>query len=128
MTGDNVLTVRCDTDPKDTTDCLPSGTGTQLYHVYGGLYRRVWLLKTAPVHIDPTDDASSGLYLTPQTITADDAALVIKTLVRNDGFRAEDSHRDRCGTRQRRSSGRDGSGDADAWGRNPAGSPCCGLM
>ena len=82
--GDNVLTVRCDTDPKDTADCLPSGTGTQLYHVYGGMYRRAWLLKTAPVHVDPTDDASSGVYLTPQAITADDAALVIKTLVRND--------------------------------------------
>ncbi|MDQ2798478.1 MAG: beta galactosidase jelly roll domain-containing protein, partial [Armatimonadota bacterium] len=82
--GDNVLTVRCDTDPKETADCLPSGTGFQLYHVYGGLYRRVWLLKTAPVHVDPTDDASSGVYLTPQNITADDATLVIKTLVRND--------------------------------------------
>lgn len=83
--GDNVLAVKCDTDPKDTSDCLPAGNGYQLYHVYGGLYRRVWLLKTAPVHVDPTDYASSGVYLTPQVVSTEDAALVIKTLVRNDG-------------------------------------------
>ncbi len=82
--GDNVLAVKCDTDSKDTSDCLPAGNGYQLYHVYGGLYRRVWLLKTAPVHIDPTDNATSGVYLTPQVVSTEDAALVVKTLVRND--------------------------------------------
>ncbi len=83
--GDNVLVVKCDTDPKDTSDCLPAGNGYQLYHVYGGLYRRVWLLKTAPVHVDPTDYATSGLYLTPQVVSTEDTALGVKTLVRNDG-------------------------------------------
>jgi len=83
--GDNVLVVRCDTDPKDTSDCLPAGNGYQLYHVYGGLYRHVWLLKTASVHVDPTDYATSGVYLTPQVVGAEDATLVVKTLVRNDG-------------------------------------------
>ena len=36
---------------------LPARPGDkgQLYHVYGGLYRRVWLLKTDPIHVDPTD-------------------------------------------------------------------------
>ncbi len=82
--GDNVLAVRCDTDPKDTSDCLPAGNGYQLYHVYGGLYRRVWLLKTAPVHIDPTDYAASGLYLTPQVADGGDGAMTVRTLVRND--------------------------------------------
>lgn len=83
--GDNVLAVKCDTDPKDTSDCLPAGNGYQLYHVYGGLYRHVWLLKTAPVHVDPTDYATSGVYLTPQVISTADASLVVNTLVRNDG-------------------------------------------
>ncbi len=82
--GDNLLAVKCDNDPKDTADCLPAGTGYQLYHVYGGLYRPVWLLKTDPVHVDPTDDAASGVFLTPQDVTPDSATLVIKTLVRND--------------------------------------------
>ena len=83
--GDNLLAVKCDTDPKDTSDCLPAGNGYQLYHVYGGLYRHVWLLKTAAVHVDPTDYASSGLYLTPQVVNTLEGALGVKTLVRNDG-------------------------------------------
>ena len=83
--GDNVLAVKCDTDAKDTSDCLPAGTGYQLYHVYGGLYRHVWLLKTAAVHVDPTDYASSGLYLTPSVVNTLEGSLGVKTLVRNDG-------------------------------------------
>ena len=82
--GDNVLAVKCDTDPKDSADCLPAGSGYQLYHVYGGLYRRAWLLKTASVHVDPTDYAASGLYLTPKVVDGGDGTLLVKTLVRND--------------------------------------------
>jgi len=83
--GDNVLAVKCDTNPTDTADCLPAGDGFQLYHVPGGLYRPVHLLETAAVHIDPTDAAASGVFLTPSAVSADSAALAIKTLVRNDG-------------------------------------------
>ncbi len=83
--GDNVLAVRCDTDPKDTDDCLPRGDGYQLYHVPGGLYRRAFLLQTAFAHIDPTDCAASGVFLSPSAVSADSAALGIRTLVRNDG-------------------------------------------
>ncbi len=82
--GDNVLAVRCDTNPADTSDCLPAGDGYQLYHVPGGLYRPVHLLLTAPVHIDPTDDAASGVFLTPSGVHTESADLAIKTLVRND--------------------------------------------
>ena len=85
--GDNVLAVCCDTDPTDTDDCLPRGDGYQLYHVPGGLYRRAFLLETAPVHVDPTDCAASGVFLTPSAVSADSAALGIRTLVRNDGPR-----------------------------------------
>jgi beta-galactosidase len=60
--GDNVLAVRVSNDPEDTADCLPSGLGKQLYHVYGGIYRKVWLIKTAPAHLD-------GLYLTARAPT-----------------------------------------------------------
>ena len=83
--GDNTLAVRCDTDPKDTADCLPAGDGFQLYHVPGGLYRPAHLLFTAPLHIDPTDCAASGVFLTPLNVSKDSAALEVKTLVRNDG-------------------------------------------
>lgn len=83
--GDNLLAVRCDTDPKDTAGCLPAGDGSQLYHVPGGLYRPAHLLLTAPVHIDPTDCAASGVFLTPSAVSKDSATLEVKTLVRNDG-------------------------------------------
>ena len=88
--GDNVLAVRCDTDPVDTADCLPAGSGYQLYHVPGGLYRPVHLLLTAAVHVDPTDMAASGLFLTPSAVTKDSADLEMTTRVRNDGPDAAD--------------------------------------
>ena len=84
--GDNTLAVRCDTAPSDTADCLPAGDGYQLYHVPGGLYRPVFLLETSPIHIDPTDCAASGVFLTPSAVSADSADLAVKTLVRNDSL------------------------------------------
>ncbi len=82
--GDNVLAVRCDTNPLDTADCLPAGNGYQLYHVPGGLYRPVHLLETSAVHINPANLAASGVFLTPSAVSAQSAGLGIKTLVRND--------------------------------------------
>ena len=93
--GDNVLAVRCDTNPADTADCLPAGDGYQLYHVPGGLYRPAYLLETSLLHIDPTDDAASGVFLTPvffmpSAVSTQTADLMIKTLVRNDGLTPAD--------------------------------------
>ncbi|PYQ11931.1 MAG: hypothetical protein DMF80_20055 [Acidobacteria bacterium] len=85
VAGDNVLAVRLTNDPADTADSLPSGLGKQLYHLYGGLYRKVWLLATHPLHVDPTEDASPGVYVTPRNVTAEAADLAVKVLVRNAG-------------------------------------------
>src|SRR5580692_5570241 len=79
--SNNVIAVKVDDDPADTADCLPSGKG--LYTVWGGLYRHVWLLATAPVHVDPTDYSSPGVYITPTHVTTSSADLSIETLVRN---------------------------------------------
>ncbi len=80
--SDNELAIRVDDTPDNTLDCLPiSKTG--LYKVWGGLYRNVWLLETAPVHIDPTDYASPGVYLTPKDVTKDSATLNIRALLQN---------------------------------------------
>ncbi len=87
--GDNVISMRCDTNPADTADCLPRGDGYQLYHVPGGLYRRAFLLETAPVHIDPTDCAASGVFLTPSGVSAESATLAVKVLVRNDSLQPQ---------------------------------------
>ena len=80
--GDNELAVLVDDTPANTLDCLPiSQTG--LYKVWGGLYRNVWLVTTSPVHIDPTDFAAPGVYLTPKNVSADSADLDVRTLLRN---------------------------------------------
>ncbi len=79
--SDNELAVLVDNSPASTVDCLPSGDG--LYKVWGGLYRKVWLVAVAPVHIDPTDDAAPGVYLTPKNISEQSADLNIRVLLRN---------------------------------------------
>lgn len=81
--GDNVIAVRVTNDPRDTAESLPSGRGKQLYHLYGGIYRKVWLVKTSPHHIDPLDHGASGVYVTPSEVTPTSAKLAVKTLVRN---------------------------------------------
>ncbi len=84
--GVNVLAVKVSNDPGDTADCLPSGgSRRQLYRVWGGITRPVHLLKTAPLHIDPTDHAASGVYVTPRSVTAEGADLETRVLVRNAG-------------------------------------------
>ena len=83
--GENVLAVRLTNDPADTADSLPSGLGKQLYNMYGGLYRKVWLVSPHALHVDPTEDASPGVYVTPSNVSAQSADLAVKVLVRNAG-------------------------------------------
>lgn len=83
VAGDNLIAVRASNDPQDTVDSLPSGQGKQLYHLYGGIYRKVWLLKTSPHHIDPLDHAASGVFVTPSEVSEASARLSVKTLIRN---------------------------------------------
>ena len=80
--ADNELAVLVDDTPANTLDCLPISL-TGLYKVWGGLYRNVSLLTVAPVHIDPTDDAAPGVYLTPKNVSAQSAGLNIRALLRN---------------------------------------------
>ena len=81
--GDNVLSVRVSNHPQDTVDSLPSGAGKQLYRLYGGIYRKAWLVKTRSAHFDPLDHGSSGVYVTPSNVTADAADLAVRARVRN---------------------------------------------
>lgn len=83
--GDNVLAVRCDTDARDTADCLPDGTGFQLYQVPGGLYRPVHIWETDPVHLDPTGEDAAGAWVVPSADGAGGAALTVHARPRNDG-------------------------------------------
>jgi beta-galactosidase len=79
--GKNELAVYVDNNPKHTTDCLPNKNG--LYTVWGGLYRKVWLVATDPLHIDLQDYASPGVYITPQNVSDASADLSVKILARN---------------------------------------------
>jgi beta-galactosidase len=81
--GDNVVAVRVNNDRGDTADCLPAGGERQLYFVWGGLHRKAWLIRTPALHIDPTDLASPGIYVTPKNVTAEAATLEVRVLARN---------------------------------------------
>jgi len=92
--GDNVVAVRVNNRLADCEDCLPSGRGKQLYHLYGGLYRKAWLLKTPAVHVDPTDHAASGVFVSGHEVSAGSARLEVRVRVRN-----EDAQERRLGLR-----------------------------
>jgi beta-galactosidase len=86
--GENLLAVRATNHPDDTADSLPSGRGKQLYRLWGGIYRKAWLVLAPAVHVDPTDHASSGVYLTPTRVSAESADLALRVRARNLGAEA----------------------------------------
>ena len=66
--GDNVVAIRLD-NPPDSSRWYPGG----------GIYRNVWLVKTAPVHI-----AHWGTYVTTPEVSAEAATVKIQVSVDND--------------------------------------------
>ena len=81
--ANNTVAVSVDDDPANTADLLPSGG--RLYKVWGGLYRKVWLMATDRVHVDPTDFSSPGVYITPSSVSSTSANLAVQILLRNAG-------------------------------------------
>ena len=82
--ADHLLAIRVSNDPHDTSDCLPCAApgAKELYHIYGGIYRKVWLLKTPGLHIYP-ELASSGVFVSQGVVNGDHAELSIRTAVRH---------------------------------------------
>jgi len=66
--ADNVIAIRLDNPPESSR-----------WYPGGGLYRNVWLVKTAPIHV-----GHWGTYITTPQVTADSANVNIKTTVNND--------------------------------------------
>src|SRR5262245_8637826 len=66
--ADNVIAIRLENPPESSR-----------WYPGGGLYRNVWLVKTAPVHV-----GHWGTYITTPHITADSADVKIRTTVNND--------------------------------------------
>ncbi len=75
----NTLAVRVSNRDGDARNCF---SRSSLYYVNGGMFRKAWLAKTGAVHIFP-DMGSSGVYLTPGSITKANADLNALTVVRN---------------------------------------------
>ena len=76
--GDNVLAVRVNNAPGGIIPL--GGDFTQC----GGLYRRVRLLFTEPVHIATLDHGSPGIFLTQRAVTAERAEVEARVQLAND--------------------------------------------
>jgi beta-galactosidase len=89
--GENQLVVRTDnTSPETkgsvTAETLPMGGD---WFMYGGLYRKVSLVTTGPVHIDLADHGGPGVYARTLSADAGRARLEVAAKVRNDAGAAQ---------------------------------------
>lgn len=58
--------------------------GGDLCH-FGGIYRNVWLIFTNAVHFDLLDHGSFGVYIDTPELTAENADVRVRGIVRNEG-------------------------------------------
>ncbi|MFC5460584.1 glycoside hydrolase family 2 TIM barrel-domain containing protein [Massilia niabensis] len=84
-TGDNLLVVRTDNTAPDTkgaatAETLPMGGD---WFMYGGLYRKVSLITTAPVHIELGDHGGPGVYARTVSVEAGRARVEVTAKVRH---------------------------------------------
>jgi beta-galactosidase len=86
---DNVLAVQVSN--ADCADCLPAGS-PGLFKGYGGIYRKAWLITTNQFHVATTDHASSGVYVTPNQVSAASAQLSEKIFLTNDSSTDQTFH------------------------------------
>ena len=77
--GDNVLAVRVSNRAGD--NMIPVSAD---YTFFGGLYRGVSLIATAPVHVDLLDYASPGVFVRQSEVSASAAKLDVKVKLAND--------------------------------------------
>ena len=68
-------------DNRKTEDVAPQGGD---FSLQGGLYRRVELIKTAPVHVDMENYGSNGLFLTTTDVSEEAATLTVRSDIVND--------------------------------------------
>lgn len=79
--GDNLIAIKVDN--RKNQDIIPLGGD---FSVMGGIYRNISLVVADPVHIDLSDYASSGLYLTTRHVSERKADLEIRAKIVNDSF------------------------------------------
>lgn len=77
--GPNSVAVRVDNSR--IPDIAPLGGD---FTVFGGLYRRVWLVSTDALHFDMKDDGGPGVYVSTPRVTADAASVHARLRLSND--------------------------------------------
>lgn len=68
-------------DNKSRPDVIP--VNRNLFGVYGGIYRPVWLVVTEPCNISVTDCASPGVYVTQKNVSKKQADVKVKVKLDN---------------------------------------------
>ena len=68
-------------DNKSRPDVIP--VNHNLFGVYGGIYRPVWLIVTEPYNISVTDCASPGVYITQKNVSQKQAEVKVKVKLDN---------------------------------------------
>jgi len=68
-------------DNKLRPDVIP--VNHNLFGVYGGIYRPVWLIVTDPYNISVTDNASPGVYITQKNVSRKQAEVQVKVKLDN---------------------------------------------
>lgn len=76
---ENEIIVKADNTARP--DVIP--VNHNLFGVYGGIYRPVWLVVTAPCNIVVTDYASPGVYVTQKNVSKRSAEVTVKVKLDN---------------------------------------------
>lgn len=77
--GENIVVVRADN--KSRPDVIP--VNHQLFGVYGGIYRPVWLVTTEGVGIKVTDHGSPGVYVSQSNVSDKRADVRVRVKIDN---------------------------------------------
>lgn len=76
---ENEIIVKADNQSRP--DVIP--VNHNLFGVYGGIYRPVWLIVTEPYNISVTDCASPGVYITQKNVSKKQADVTVKVKLNN---------------------------------------------
>ncbi|MDR0543753.1 MAG: beta-galactosidase [Odoribacteraceae bacterium] len=77
--ADNEIALRVDNAARP--DVIP--VNHELFGVYGGVYRPVWLIVAEPVHVTVTDHASPGVYIAQEKVSRQRADIAVKVKLTN---------------------------------------------
>ena len=83
---ENWIYVKADNAPRQ--DVIP--TNNNLFGVYGGIYRPVWIIVTDPCNISVSDYASPGVYISQNKVSRKSAEITVKAKLDNGSLSPEE--------------------------------------